>query len=146
MTKQQSVLEMTRREARDLHKLISANICNADHATWAERRTLKACAHALAAKTKTPAEDQAEAIKDGIKAAAAMLDAACKRADGAGVAAKDDAKHANTALLEAAHKAAQAIAPKMVVVRTPISPSCTPRLKRPMPLCARCGPWARTAR
>ncbi|MEO8245181.1 MAG: nitroreductase family protein [bacterium] len=73
MTKPQTVFETTRRDSQDLHKKILANIASAKGQTWTDVKTMQAEVLALAARMKTIAEDQSDAIKAGLRAAIGKL-------------------------------------------------------------------------
>ena len=108
MTRPQTVLEMTRHDAQELHKKISGNIASAEHATWVDVQAVQADISALGSKMKTLAADQADDVKTGIEAAISSLEAAAKLVEDKAVAAKDGVKHANAAMLDSAHKAPRA--------------------------------------
>ena len=108
MTKSQTALEMTRHDAQELHKKISANIPQAQHATWVDVKTVQADMAALGAKMQTLAADQADDVKTGIKAAMAKLAAAGHLVEDKAAATKDGVKHANAAQRAAPGAAARA--------------------------------------
>ena len=109
MTKPKTVLEQTRHDAQELHKKISANIAKSEQATWADVKAVQADITALGQKMQTLAAEQADDVKAGIKAAIAKLEAAGKLVEDKAVSAKDGVKHANAAMLDSAHKAAQSL-------------------------------------
>ena len=106
MTKPVTHLDLARRDAQELHKKISANIALAEKATMADLQKLQADASALAAKMKEGAADQADAVRAGVKAAIAKLDAGATMMKGKMAAGKEDIQQANAALLAASHNAA----------------------------------------
>lgn len=127
MTKPQTVLEMTRKDAQELHKKISANIASAEQATWADVKTVQADISALGAKMKTLAADQADDVKTGIRAAISKLEAAGQLVEDKAVAAKDGVKHANVAMLDSAHKAAQSLSAAVAAARTKLAHAIEPK-------------------
>ncbi len=127
MTKSQTMLEKARHDAQELHKKISANIAKAEHATWADVKAVQADINALGDKMKTLAADQADDAKAGIKAAVTKLEAAGKLVENKAVAAKDGVKHANTAMLESAHKAAQSLSTAVAAARTKLAHAIEPK-------------------
>lgn len=127
MTRTHTVLEMTRIDAQNLHKKISANMAKAEQASWADVKAVQADINALAAKMKTLAADQSDAVKSGINAAIAKLEAAAKILENKAVAVKDDVKQANTAMLESAHKAAQSLSAAVAAARTKLAHAIEPK-------------------
>ncbi len=131
MTKPHTVLEMTRIDAQNLHKKISANMAKAEHATWADVKAVQADINTLGVKMKTLAADQADDVKNGIKAAITKLESAGKlvenKADAAKDATKDSVKRANTAMLESAHKAAQSLSAAVAAARTKLAKAIEPK-------------------
>jgi hypothetical protein len=127
MSKIQSILDTTRHDAQELHKKISANMAKAEHATWADIRAVQTDINALGAKMKTLAEDQSVAAKAGIKSAITKLESAGKLVENKAVAAKDSVKHANAAMLESAHKAAQSLSAAVAAVRTKAAHAIEPK-------------------
>jgi hypothetical protein len=127
MTKPQTVLEMTRHDAQELHKKISANIAKAEQATWADVKAVQADVVALGAKMKTLATDQADDVKTGIKAAVTKLDAAGHLVEDKAMAAKDSVKRANDAMLDSAHNAAQSLSAAVAAARTKLADAIAPK-------------------
>lgn len=127
MTKAHTLLEMTRIDAQNLHKRISANMAKAEKATWADVKEAQADVNALGAKMKALGADQADAVKSRIKTAVAKLEAAGKLVEDKALAAKDDVKHANTAMLESAHKAAQSLSAAVAAARTKLAHAIEPK-------------------
>ena len=127
MTKPQTVLETTRRDAQDLHKKISANMAKAEHATWADVKAVQVDAVALATKMKTLATDQAEAVKTGIRAAVAKLDASAKLIENKAVSANQDIRHANASMLDSAHSAALSLSAAVAAARTKLAKAIAPK-------------------
>lgn len=127
MTKPQTILEKARRDAQELHKKISANIASAEHATWADVKSVQADINALGDKMKTLAADQSDAVKSGIKAAITKLETAGKLVEDKAVAAKDGIKHANTAMLDSAHKATQSLSAAVAAARTKLARAIEPK-------------------
>lgn len=126
MTKPQTVLEMARHDAQELHKKISANIAKAEHATWADVKTVQADIGALGAKMKTLASDQSDTVKAGLKTAMTRMESAGKLIENKAVAAKDDVKHANAAMLDSAQKAAQSLSAAVAEARTKLAHAIEP--------------------
>jgi hypothetical protein len=126
MTKQQTLLEMARHDAQELHKKISANIANAEHATWAEVKEVQSDVTALGTKMKTLASDQAEDVQAGIKAAVTKLEAAGNLIEDKAVAAEDGVKHANAAMLESAQNATQSLSAAVAAARTKLAQAIEP--------------------
>jgi hypothetical protein len=126
MTKQQTLLEMARHDAQELHKKISANIANAEHATWAEVKAVQSDVTALGTKMKTLASDQAEDVQAGIKAAVTKLEAAGNLIEDKAVAAEDGVKHANAAMLESAQNATQSLSAAVAAARTKLAQAIEP--------------------
>lgn len=131
MTKPHTVLEMTRIDAQNLHKKISANMAKAEHATWADVKAVQADINALGVKMKTLAADQAEDVKAGIKASITKLEAAGKLAEDKAVsgatAAKDGVKRANAVMLDSAHKATQSLSAAVAAARTKLANAIEPK-------------------
>jgi dUTPase len=127
MTKPQTMLEKARYDAQELHKKISANMAKAEHATWADVKAVQADINALGIKMKTLAADQADDVKTGIKAAIVKLEAAGKLVEDKAVAAKDGVKHANAAMLDSAHKAAQSLSAGVAAARTKLAHAIEPK-------------------
>lgn len=131
MTKPHTVLEMTRIDAQNLHKKISANIAKAEHATWADVKAVQEDINALGEKMKTLAADQATDVKTGINAAITKLEVAGKLVEDktvAGVvAAKDGVKHVNAAMLDSAHKAATSLSAAVAAARTKLAHAIEPK-------------------
>jgi hypothetical protein len=131
MTEPQTVLEKARHDAQELHKKISANIASAEQATWADVKAVQADINALGDRMKTLANDQAEDVKTGIKAAVTKLEAAGQlvedKAVAGAVAAKDSVKHANAAMLDSAHKAAQSLSAAVAAARTKLAHAIEPK-------------------
>ena len=131
MTKPQTMLEKARHDAQDLHKKISANIAKAEHATWADVKAVQDDINALGAKMKTLANDQAEDVKNGIKAAITKLETAGKLVEdktvAGAVAAKDGVKHANATMLDSTHKAAQSLSAAVAAARTKLAHAIEPK-------------------
>lgn len=127
MTRPQTVLDLARHDAQELHKKISANISKAEHATWADVKAVQAEINALVARMKTLAADQSDDAKAGIKAAITKLEAAGKIVEDTAVAAKDGVKHANAAMLESAHKAAQSLSAAVAAARTKLAHATQPK-------------------
>lgn len=127
MTKLQTVLENTRHDAQTLHKKIAANMASAEHATWADVKAVQADVTALGAKMKALADDQADAVKAGIKTAITKLDAAGKLVEDKSVAAKDGVRHANAAMLDSAHRAATSLSAAVAAARTKLAHAIEPK-------------------
>jgi hypothetical protein len=127
MTKPQTTLEVARHDAQELHKKISGNIASADHATWAEVKAVQADVIALGARMKTLAEDQADAVKSGIKAAITKLEAAGNLVEDKAIAAKDGVKHANAAMLDSAHRATTSLSAAIAAARTKLAHAIEPK-------------------
>jgi hypothetical protein len=117
---------MARHDVQELHKKISANIANAEHATWAEVKAVQSDVTALGAKMKTLASDQAEDVQAGIKAAVTKLEAAGQLIEDKAVAAKDGVKHANAAMLESAQNATQSLSAAVAAARTKLAQAIEP--------------------
>ena len=127
MTKPHTVLEMTRIDAQNLHKKISANMAKAEHATWADVKAVQEDINALGDKMKTLAADQADDVKNGIKAAITKLEGAGKLVEDKAVAAKDGIKHANAVMLDSAHKATQSLSAAVAAARTKLAHAIEPK-------------------
>jgi len=127
MTRPQTVLEMTRHDAQELHKKISGNIASAEHATWVDVQAVQADISALGEKMKTLAADQADDVKTGIEDAISSLEAAAKLVEDKAVAAKDGVKHANAAMLDSAHKATQSLSAAVAAARTKLAHAIEPK-------------------
>jgi hypothetical protein len=127
MTKPQTVLEMARNDAQELHKKISADITKAEHATWADVKAVQADVIALGAKMKALAIDEAEDVKISIKAAVTKLEAAGQLVEDKAVAAKDGVKHANAAMLDSAERATQSLSAAVVAARTKLAHAIEPK-------------------
>ena len=127
MTKPHTVLEMTRIDAQNLHKKISANMAKAEQATWADVKAVQADINALGVKMKTLAADQADDMKTGIKAAVAKLDAAGKLVEDTAVSAKDGVKHANAAMLDSAQRAVQSLSAAVAAARSKLAHAIEPK-------------------
>ncbi len=127
MTKPQTVLETARYDAQELHKKISTDIAKAETATWADLKAVQASINALGQTMKTLAADQADDVKAGINAAVTKLEEAGKLVEDKAVAAKDGVKHANAAMLESAHKAAQSLSAAVAAARTKLAHAIEPK-------------------
>jgi hypothetical protein len=127
MTKPQTVLEMARNDAQELHKKISADITKAEHATWADVKAVQADVIALGAKMKALAIDEAEDVKISIKAAVTKLEAAGQLVEDKAVAAKDGVKHANAAMLDSAERATQSLSAAVAAARTKLAHAIEPK-------------------
>ena len=127
MTKPQTVLEMARNDAQELHKKISADITKAEHATWADVKAVQADVIALGAKMKALAIDEAEDVKISIKAAVTKLEAAGQLVEDKAVAAKDGVKHANAAILDSAERATQSLSAAVAAARTKLAHAIEPK-------------------
>ena len=124
MTEPHTVLEMTRIDAQNLHKKISANMAKAEKATWADVKASQADIKALVVKMKALAADQADSVKSSIKTATAKLEAAGKLLESKGSDAKDNAKEA---MLDGANKAAQSISAAVAAARTKLAHAIEPK-------------------
>jgi hypothetical protein len=127
MTKPHELLEMARIDAQNLHKKISANMAKAEKATWADVKAVQADVNALGVKMKTLAADQADTVKSGISTAVTKLEAAGKLVENKAVAAKDDVRQANAAMLDSAHKAAQSLSTAVAAARTKLAKAIEPK-------------------
>jgi len=127
MTNSSSIIEKTRHDAQELHKKISANIAKAEAATWADVKTAEADTPALAARMKTLADEQGDAVKTSIKSAIARMDAAGKLAETKAGDSRDSVKHADDALLESSHKAAQSLSEAVAAMRTKAAAAIAPK-------------------
>ncbi|MCW1919947.1 hypothetical protein NX862_14395 [Rhodobacter sp. KR11] len=127
MTKPQTVLEMVRHDAQDLHRKISANLAKAASASWADVEAVQADAAALSAKMKTLAKDQAQAVQDGLKAAIARLEASAKVVKTKVGATSAEIHHANTAMLEGAHEAALGLSQAVAAARSKLAHAIEPK-------------------
>lgn len=127
MTKEMTHLDVARRDAQELHKKISANIAKAEAATWADVKAVQDEAVALAAKMKTIADGEADAMKSDLKAAMAKLDAAAKLVQDKAIAGKDAVRKANAALLASAHSAAQSLSHAVADMRTRAAKAIEPK-------------------
>jgi hypothetical protein len=131
MTRSQTVLELARQDAQELHKKIAANVAKAEHATWADVRAIQTDINTLGARMKTLAEDQADSAKSGIKAAIGKLESAGRLVEdktmtGAN-AARNGIKHANATMLDSAHKAATSLSASVASARTKLAQAIAPR-------------------
>lgn len=127
MTKPQTMLEKARHDAQELHKKISTNMAKAEKATWSDIKAVQADANALADKMKTLAADQVDAVKSGIKAATTKLEAAGTLVENKATEASADIRHANTAMLDSAHKAAQSLSAAVAAARTKLAQAIEPK-------------------
>ena len=127
MTKSQTVLELARQDAQELHKKISGNIARAEHATWAEVTAAQADINTLGAKMKALAEGQSDAAKAGIQTAIGKLEAAGHLVEDKAVAAKDGVSRANAAMLDSAHSAATSLSAALAAARTRLAHAIEPK-------------------
>jgi hypothetical protein len=127
MTKSQTVLEMTRQDAQELHKKISANIAKAEASTWADIKAAQTDAATLVTKMKTLAMDHTDAAKAGIKTAITKLESAGKLVEDKAVEAKADVKHANDEMLDSAHKATQSLSAAVASARARVAHAIAPK-------------------
>ena len=127
MTKPKTVLEQARHDAQELHKKISASIAKSEQATWVDVTAVQADINALGRKMQALASDQTDDAKAGIKAAITKLEAAGKLVEDKAVAAKDSVKHANAAMLDSAHKAAQSLSAAVAAARTKLAHAIEPK-------------------
>lgn len=109
MSEPQSVLELARKDAQELHKKISENILRAEHATWSDIKDTQADVKNLATKMKTLAEDQADSAKAAITAAIDKMNGAAAIVEDKAFVAKDGINHANTVMLDAVYRAAHSL-------------------------------------
>lgn len=117
MTKPLSVLEQARHDAQDLHRKISANIARTEAATWADVKAAQTDTLALAARMKTLAADQAGSLRSGLSSAVAKMENAGKTVEKKAKDTGDSIAHANAALLESAHRAAQSLSQAVAAMR-----------------------------
>ncbi len=117
MTKPQSVLELARNDAQELHKKISANIRKAEHATWSDIKDTQADVKALAVKMKTLAEGQADKSKAAIIAAIGKMNDAATIVENKAFAVKDGINHANNVMLDSVYKAAHSLSSAIAEAR-----------------------------
>jgi hypothetical protein len=127
MTKPHTVLEMTRIDAQNLHRKISANMASAEHATWADVKALQADINALVVKMKTLVAGQTDDVKAGITSVITKLEAAGQLAEDKAVSATEGVKHANAAMLESARKAAQSLSAAVAAARTGLAHAIEPK-------------------
>jgi hypothetical protein len=126
MTKQQTVLELARYDAQELHRKISGNIAKAEHETWADVKAVQADINTLSNKMKALAEDQADAAKSGIHAAVAKMDSAGKLVEDKAIAAKDSVENANAAMLESVHTATTSLSAAVAAARSKLAHAIEP--------------------
>ncbi len=79
---------------------------------------------------KTLAADQSEAVKSGITAAITKLQAAGNLVENKTVTAADDVRHANDAMLESAHRAAQSLSAAVASARSKVAKAIEPKKVR----------------
>lgn len=127
MTEQQSVLELARSDAQELHKKISANISRAEHATWSDVQDAQADVKALAVKMKTLAKDQADSAKSAIHAAIEKMDAAATIVEDKAFVAKDGINHANIVMLDSVYKAAHSLSSAIAEGRSKLARVIEPK-------------------
>lgn len=127
MTQPQSVLELLRQDAQELHKKISANIMRAEHATWSDIKDTQADVTALAAKMKAVAKDQADSTKAAIHAAIEKMDAAAAIVEDKAFVAKDGINHANTVMLDSVYKAAHSLSSAIAEGRHTLESTIEPK-------------------
>lgn len=127
MTNPQTMTEKARHDAQELHKKISANIAKAEKATWADVKAVQADINTLGSTMKTLANDQAEDVKTGLKAAITKLEAAGHLVEDKAIAAKDGVKHANAAMLDSAQKAANSLSGAVAAARTKAAHAMAPK-------------------
>ena len=126
MSKSETVLEMTHRDAQELHKKIASDMARTKAATWADVKAAQIHALALAAKMKALAEEQADSAKTMTKAAIAKLEAAGEMAESKATDAKDTVMAANTALLDSVHKATLSLSQAVSDMRTKAAKAIAP--------------------
>ena len=127
MFKSETVLEMTRRDAQELHKKIAADMARAKTATWADVKAAQTRALDLAAKMQPLAENQADSAKAMAKAAIGKLEAAGQMVESKAIDAKNDVMAANAALLESAHKAALSLSHAVADMRSSAAKAIAPK-------------------
>lgn len=131
MTKPQTVLELARHDAQELHKKISGNIAKAEQATWADVKAVQADVIALGERMKALAEDQSDAAKSSIKAAITRMEATGRLVENKTVsgaeAAKDGVKHVNAAMLESVHSAATSLSTAVAAARSKLAHAIEPK-------------------
>jgi hypothetical protein len=127
MTKPHTILEMTRIDAQNLHRKISANMASAEHATWADVKALQADINALVVKMKTLVAGQTDDVKAGITSVIIKLEAAGQLAENKAMAATDGVRHANAAMLESVRKATQSLSAAVAAARTGLAHAIEPK-------------------
>lgn len=127
MTNPQSMTEKARHDAQELHKKISANIAKAERSTWADVKAVQADINTLGSTMKTLAHDQSDEVKTNLKSAITKLESAGHLVEDKAIAAKDGVKHANAAMLDSAHKAAQSLSGAVAAARTKAAHAMEPK-------------------
>jgi len=127
MAEPQSVLDLARQDAQELHKKISANISRAEHATWSDIKDTQADVKALAVKMKTLAEDQADSAKAAIKAAIEKMNTAAAIVEDKAFVAKDGINHANIVMLDSVYKAAHSLSSAIAEGRSKLARAIEPK-------------------
>lgn len=127
MSEPQSVLELLRHDAQELHKKISANISRAEHATWSDVKDMQSDVTALAAKMKSLAEDQADGVKAAIKAAILRMHEAAAIVEDKAFVAKDGINHANIVMLDSVYKAAHSLSSAIAEGRSKLARVIEPK-------------------
>jgi hypothetical protein len=127
MTHAQTVLELAHKDAQELHKKISGNIAKAEAATWADVHAMQVEAHRLAAKIGNEAKDKSETLDAGVKSAVDALEASARLVQDKAVAAKDNIKLANTAMLDASHNLAHMVSESIAALRTSAAKAIAPK-------------------
>ena len=127
MTDPQTTLELARHDAQALHKKISGSIARAEQATWAEVKVMQADVSALGARMQTMAQDQAEAVRTGIAAAVAKITAAATLVEDKATDARDGASHANAAMLDSLHSAANSPSTAVASARSTLAHAIAPK-------------------
>ncbi len=127
MTKSQSVLDLARHDAQELHKKIAANMAKAEQASWADVKAIQTDINALGVKMKSLADDQADSAQAAIKAAITKLERAGKLVENKAVAAKDGVSNANAEMLESAHRATTSLSAAVAAARSKLAHAIEPK-------------------
>jgi hypothetical protein len=127
MAKPFTILEQARHDAQQLHKKISDSMAKTEAKTWADVKAVQADTLALATRMQSLAKDQADTVKTSITHAVAKMEAAGKAVESKASDARDDIKHANQALLDSAHKAANSLSEAVAEMRTKAAAAIAPK-------------------
>ena len=127
MTHAQSVLQLVQKDAQELHTKISGNIAKAEAATWADVHAMQVEAHRLSAKILDNANEQSETLDAGVRSAVNALEASARLVQDKAIAAKENIRLANTAMLDASRDLVHNMSQSIDALRTSAAKAIAPK-------------------